>query len=248
MGTLLDTIWQAKEMSNTCIILSTLIPSSRDNGKKHNPTINTFYRELADELKSEHCIYLAEMDSPTGDAKGWISADDMQSDGVHPNNEGHRKMAYIFWQAIIKAYNDGMIKAPVAIDQVAVQTETCDKEYGTGEYAGLTQQGSGWDDGIYQHEAQSKGIIWKYESDFDREQFFFAGLYGQKRDDLVAWFDQKDAPNGNMFAVWRNTGKTDGRFEKIADLQPDIECHPGGIFFVDMNCGYSFSHSTTESS
>ncbi|KAL2859212.1 hypothetical protein BJX68DRAFT_252247 [Aspergillus pseudodeflectus] len=235
MHTLLDTIWQAEDMSSACVILSTLIPSSRDRGKKHNPTINTFYRELADELKSDHCIYLAEMDPPTGEAKGWIGADDMQSDCVHPNNEGHRKMAHIFWQAIIKAHTDGKIKAPVAIDQKTTVTETCDKEYGTGEYAGLTQQGSGWDDGIYQHEAHSKGIIWKYESDFDREQFFFAGLYGQNRDDLVAWFDKKDAPHGNMFVVWRNTGKTEGRFEKIADLQPDLNCQPKGIFFVDMN-------------
>ncbi|KAJ0423300.1 hypothetical protein BJY00DRAFT_310430 [Aspergillus carlsbadensis] len=235
MRTLLDTIWQAEDMSSTCIFLSTLIPSFRDNGKKHNPTISAFYRELVDELESKHCIYLVEMDPLSGPEKGWISADDLQSDGVHPNNEGHRKMAFKFWAAITKANNDNKIKAPVAIDPKATVAKACKKEYGKGEYAGVTQQGSGWDDGIYHHQAHSKGVIWKYESEFDRQQFFFAGLYGQKHDDLVAWFDNRDAPRGNMFAVWRNTGTVDGRFKRIGDLEPDLHCDPRGIFFVDMN-------------
>ncbi|KAL3459687.1 hypothetical protein BJX64DRAFT_279058 [Aspergillus heterothallicus] len=233
MRKLLDTIWQAQDMSSTCIILSTLISSGKENGKKHNPTINGYYRELVTELHADHCIYLAEMDPPTGPAKGWIGLDDMITDGVHPNNEGYRKMAYIFWQAILQANKDGMIKPYAAINEEHLDYKGCNKEYGSGDYAGLTQQGSGWDDGIYYHESHSKGVIWKFESDHDRGQFFFAGLWGQRYDDLVAWFDKGDAPHGNLFAVWRNMG--DGQFKKIADLDPDLKCKPEGVVFVDMN-------------
>lgn len=112
---LLTHVWGAPDMQEACIFLSTLIPSGKPGGIENNPTLNGFYRELVDELKDQHCIYLAEMDPVEGDAHDWIKPNLV--DGIHPDVEGHRKMAYVFWQSILAAYNDDKIRPPVPMDE-----------------------------------------------------------------------------------------------------------------------------------
>ncbi|KAL6849288.1 hypothetical protein ACO1O0_008824 [Amphichorda felina] len=116
MSDLLAHIWDAPDMAGACIFLSTLIPSGLDNGIRNGPTLNGYYRELVGELRDQHCIYLADMDPAEGDAHDWIRPD-LNDDGIHPNVEGHRKMAYVFWQAILQAYNDGRIQPPVPMEE-----------------------------------------------------------------------------------------------------------------------------------
>jgi lysophospholipase L1-like esterase len=86
MRDILDDIWNTSGMANTCVMLSTLIPSTDPNGVVNRITINAQYRDLVTELSGSKCIYLADMDPPTGAANGWISTSaDMISDGIHPN-------------------------------------------------------------------------------------------------------------------------------------------------------------------
>lgn len=230
MRTQLNDVWSSPGMDKTCIFLSTLLPSGKANGEANRLIINTQYRALVSELAASRCIYLADMDPVSGPAHGWI-APDINPDGIHPNDQGHRKMAYIFWKAIQQAGNDGKLAPAPAIDTSAPQNG-CDKVYANGEYAGgHTQLGSGVDDGIYYHDAQGMGVILNVTSAADRNQWQFARLYGRKRDDFVGWFEK--SPDEHAFGVWKNFG--DGKFTKIADLSPDLFCKPEGVHFIDMN-------------
>ncbi|KAK1239333.1 hypothetical protein MKX07_008821 [Trichoderma sp. CBMAI-0711] len=232
MRNLLMHIWASDGMADACIMLSTLIPSGLAAGQQNNPILNKGYRELVTELQGQHCIYLADMDPADGPAHGWL-APDINPDGIHPNKVGHSKMAYVFWQAILRAYNDGNIKDPLPIDDSQPDPgQGCDKVYNSGSYAGLTQLGSGAEDGIYYHSQTSEGILLNHTSQYDQGQFFFAALYGRKYDDFLGWYNGSDLPYQNKFAVWKNSG---GVFTRIADLDPDLHCLPRGIQFVDMN-------------
>ncbi|KAL2838962.1 hypothetical protein BJY01DRAFT_250705 [Aspergillus pseudoustus] len=102
------------------------------------------------------------------------------------------------------------MKPPVGIDEKNLDTRGCNKEYGSGEYAGLMQQGSGWENGIYYHESEATESVWQYDSDKDEGQFFFAGLWGLE-----------------------NMGN--GQSERVEELDPDLKCRPEGIVFVDTN-------------
>lgn len=226
MRNILNDVWAAEGMADTCIMLSTLLPTGVASGAANQPSINAQYRSIVSELFTRgHCIYLAELDD------GWISLGrDMISDGIHPNDEGHRKMAAVFYKAITKAHDANRLVAPS--QSLPTTTTGCDKVLGNGVYAGgLTQQGSGDDDGIYYHKSQSMGKVLTITSEWDRNQWRFARLFGQNRDDLVAWFNRSETEHA--FAVWKNLG--DGNFDKIADLEPDLFCNPPGLHFIDMN-------------
>lgn len=65
-------------------------------------------------------------------------------------------MAASFYKAINEAANDGKIKEAGAFKVV---TGACDKFGGNGvDAGGLTQRGSGTDDGIYSHESAEMGV------------------------------------------------------------------------------------------
>lgn len=231
MTNILNEIWNADGMGNTCIMLSTLIPTTVANGVIYRGTINAQYRMLVDDFAAQgKCIVLADMDPPQGPASGWISTTrDMISDGIHPNSEGHRKMAYVFYKAVNKAFKAGKISAPSG--DFVVTPSGCDKVYGNGYDAGSkTQLGSGIDDDIYYHDSEGMGVILTVVSDWDRDQWRFARLYGRQRDDLVGWFRDGTV---SSYGVWKNSGG--GNFAKIADLKPDLDCIPKGLHFIDMN-------------
>ncbi|KAK6069383.1 killer toxin subunits alpha beta [Seiridium cupressi] len=234
LRSLLNDMWAVPGMENTCIMLSTLIPTTNPTGAANRVTINEQYRSLAADLfNAGKCVYLADMDPVGTIGAGWISTvDDMISDGVHPNDSGHRKMASVLYAAINRAYNDGRIAAPSSSDPIA--NVGCDKTFGNGVYAGgLTQKGSGIGDGIYYHDSEGQGIIFTITSDWDRNQWFFARLYSRDFDDLVGWFNVSESVHN--FGVWKNSADHSGKFTKIADLVPNIYCIPRGVHFIDMN-------------
>lgn len=87
MNDILNALWAADGMSETCIILSTLIPSTNTVLEANRPSINSQYMSLVTERAAEgDCIYLAEMD-PNG--VQWLEFDtDYLTDEiphVHPN-------------------------------------------------------------------------------------------------------------------------------------------------------------------
>lgn len=143
-------------------------------------------------------------------------------------------MASVFYDAIMKAVSDDKIKNPAAMAKTG--TTGCDKTFGNDVYAGgLTQRGSGWDDGTYKHASEYGGLLFSVRSDWDRDQWRFARLFTRNRDDLLGWFER--SAGVHAYGVWKNNGN--GKFDKIADLDPDLFCNPRGVRFIDMN-GESF--------
>ena len=87
MNDILDALWQADGMSETCIFVSTLIPTDNANGAKNQGTINDQYRTLVlTRAKEGKCIFLADM-WPQG--QQWFNLDKDYLAGetpkVHPN-------------------------------------------------------------------------------------------------------------------------------------------------------------------
>jgi hypothetical protein len=182
MKSLLEDIWASEGMADTCIMLSTLLQTTVSLGITNRVKINDQYRKLVPELAQQgHCIYLADMDPPDGQyGHGWISiANDMISDGIHPNDEGHRKMADVLYKTINKAAADGKIVA--ASDFDAGASTGYDKVFGSGRSAGsLTQLGSDIDDKIYYHNSESMGVVLTVESTWHRDQWRFARLFSRE--------------------------------------------------------------------
>lgn len=89
MNDLLNALWDADGMSDTCIILSTIIPTNNADGELYQGTINDQIRALIPVRAAEgKCIYLAEM-WPLGDSDPWFDFDTDylvgESPHVHPN-------------------------------------------------------------------------------------------------------------------------------------------------------------------
>ena len=87
MNNVLNALWEADGMSGTCIMLSTLIPTTNANGQTYQDTINNQYRALVQQRAAEgKCIYLAEM-WPQG--AQWLQFDTdylaTETPHVHPN-------------------------------------------------------------------------------------------------------------------------------------------------------------------
>lgn len=158
MNNVLNALWNADGMSSTCIMVSTLIPTTNANGAANRGNINNQYRALVKQRAGEgKCVYIADMD-PNGQV--WLDLNTEYLAGeepkVHPNDAGHKKMAAVFYQAINKAISDNRIVAPGTFN---LGSGTCDKFAGTGiDAGGRTQRGSGYDDGIYLHNSEEKGV------------------------------------------------------------------------------------------
>lgn len=144
-------------------------------------------------------------------------------------------MAYIFYEAINQAYNDGRIAAATPIDNLAATG--CDKVFGDGISAGgLTQTGAGQNDGTYSHNSQDMGIRFtKVNSPWDRNQWHFARLFGRQYDDLVAWVSDTPSSGQNSYYVWKNSADGEGQFIGIDIMFVGMYCNPPGIHFIDMN-------------
>lgn len=85
MEGILTDIWDYPDSADTCIILSTLLPTTNPNGKVNRIPINEEYRKLVREYEDEKCIYLADME-PEGEGKDFLSVDEpIYADPVHPN-------------------------------------------------------------------------------------------------------------------------------------------------------------------
>lgn len=93
MNSILQRIWTVDDgvMAKTCIILSTLLPTSDRKGMVNRITMNEQYRRLVRDHQDERCIYLADMEPP-GEGADYISVNgDYWDDDpkVHPNVSCH---------------------------------------------------------------------------------------------------------------------------------------------------------------
>ncbi|KAF5009941.1 hypothetical protein FDECE_3883 [Fusarium decemcellulare] len=210
----------------TVIIVSTILPVDKPAAEALRGGVNNGYRDVVSDLYKEgKPIYLADLD-------GFMTLSDL-GDGTHPTDFGFRKMAGAFWSAIQKAEKENKFKDPLPADTSNDGGKTCRKSPGDGVNAGsLTQRGSGYDDGTYEHDSQEMGALLTITSDWDRDQWFFARIFRSDRDDLLGWVE--NSAGNVVYAVRRNDGG--GKFTKIAtDLNVNDNCKPKGVVFIDLN-------------
>ncbi|KAF5007862.1 hypothetical protein FDECE_5777 [Fusarium decemcellulare] len=227
MRDMLMKIYNEPGLDRTCVLLSTLLWSgTNDDSRKE---INRQYRNLVDDLKKEgKCIYLADQDPD--EQSTWIPQSNI-ADGIHPDTEGFKKMAAVFYKAFQLAASDNVLVPPVNVPNIGANG--CDKKPGQGNYVGqITQRGgAGENNGIYRHKSEQMPVKTTIKSGHDRNQYRFAKLFGRESDELVGWFEQGNGDH--TFGVWKSNG--DGSFTKISDMNPDLFCKPAGINFIDMN-------------
>lgn len=87
MDGILQDIWNYDDMADTCIILSTLLPTENEVGAVNRIAINGVFRKMVKAYSGDKCIYLADME-PTGDGKDFMSLDGpywSDNPKVHPN-------------------------------------------------------------------------------------------------------------------------------------------------------------------
>jgi lysophospholipase L1-like esterase len=151
MRTLIESVVSKPGMANTLIVLSTLLPSLDANTTRNVPGVNEQYRTLVKMMRNEGVnIVLCDLNPVEGHPNhGWISLPgDFDPDGTHPNDKGYRKLAMLWYDAIEKANQNGLIRSPAPVDNLD-DTGVCEKKPGDGIWAGNpTQAGSGEDDGI----------------------------------------------------------------------------------------------------
>lgn len=211
MEAILNKIWSEPDMAETCVILSTLLPTTHEKGQLTRPTINQQYRNLVNKWNKEKCIWLADME-PNHEGRDFLGINELvwavriqylpvfnspsmltyyQDDPkIHPNDEGHRRMAYVFYAAIRRALRDTTRPVQAAKDKTSEDTHGCDKQFGTGEFSGgLTQHGWGQHDNTYAHNSEPKGILFTVESKWDRDQWRFARLFSRDYDDMLGWYE-----------------------------------------------------------
>ncbi|KAJ5496833.1 hypothetical protein N7463_008820 [Penicillium fimorum] len=240
MMSLIKYLVGSEDMNDTLIVLSTLIPSTQKLIAAHRGEVNRQYRDLVKSMKGDGVnIVLADMDPPAPDAaNGWISwpgdftSENGDVDDTHPNDHGYAKMAYVWYRAIDDAYGDGLISEPVDTDS-SWGNGPCEKASGNGIYAGgLTQKGSGEDDGIYYHSSESMGVIYSLygQKDFS-EKIFFAHLYDQERDDILVWHESE---NTVQYQVYKNNGGSK-LFDNPILISVKDNCIPRGVHFIDIN-------------
>ncbi|RDW72271.1 SGNH/GDSL hydrolase family protein [Aspergillus mulundensis] len=101
------------------IVLSTLLPSGQKEIAKNTPSVNAQYRDLVKRMRKEGVsIILAEMngkDPLIKYPKDYTTGGKV--DDTHPNDEGYRKMASIWYEAIVDAAESGLIREPAAVDK-----------------------------------------------------------------------------------------------------------------------------------
>ncbi|SPN96486.1 uncharacterized protein DNG_00014 [Cephalotrichum gorgonifer] len=137
MDGILNDIWGYPDMGETCVILSTLLPGDyNDEALLRKLRIGATYRRLVTDYRNKKCIYLADTD-PVGSPNTFLDVNGPYwTDDIHPNNEGHRRVAYIFYAAIHRALAAGKVKK--AAPKESQDRSGCDKKFGNGIYAGET--------------------------------------------------------------------------------------------------------------
>ncbi|KAL6229273.1 SGNH hydrolase-type esterase domain-containing protein [Aspergillus navahoensis] len=227
MRNLIMSLVNSEDMANTLIVLSTLLPSLDANTAKYVPTVNEQYRNLVKTLSGEGVnIVLADLNPLEGHPNhGWMSLPgDFHKDGTHPNDEGYRKLAMLWYDAIEKANWNGLIPWPAPVDDLD------NKGAGSGE-----------DDGIYHHDSESAVKIMSF---WNRDKgagdishrIFFARLYVDSVDDIVIW----DKLEGKvLYQVWVNSAGGDfsneAGFSLAGHMDVHDSCNPAGVHWVDIN-------------
>jgi hypothetical protein len=234
----LDTIFSGSYAESRIVFFSTLLKRViGEDGVDYNPTVDEYndrIRSLATTHSHASQIVLAEMNS-----NNFISVDTDYSDLIHPNDEGYRKMASIWYSLIIQ--NEGIIPAPIENDthdddkDTTTTANDCTKVPGTAVGPVTVQRGSGLEDGKYVHTSVDRGIVdVGYMPEDDREfpdGIFFAQLVTSTQFRETAQDDLIYVLPGDIDTEWDyyrmvNDPTNAGSFLKPALFKPGIQCAP----------------------
>ncbi|KAL2256741.1 hypothetical protein VTK26DRAFT_1190 [Humicola hyalothermophila] len=215
MNGLLDDIY--REVPNTTVILSTLIVSTKETIASRRDYVNSQYRSLVYKRRygDKQKIVLADMDTP---GTPFLTEADLVADGIHPTDEGHRKLASIFLRAILEAHEAGFITPPnetpsVPDDSAGGGGDTCEKRYGVARGPVKTQQGSGLSDGIYKHDSKYRGVKLTITTE-EPTEFWFANIATSNFDklsDLIQYGEGDPERGGRWYTRYAALGS--GRWD-----------------------------------
>ncbi|KAH8170471.1 repeat domain in vibrio, colwellia, bradyrhizobium and shewanella domain-containing protein [Sarocladium implicatum] len=252
MEALLRTIYD--KSPGAVVVLSTLIPS-RDSDDKVM-VVNSQFRNIAAKLLAESKkIELAEMHS------GFITENELHTDGIHPNAEGAIRMASIWHKAIqaVEKRSDWLQKPSDDVDfkDDSDGDQTCEKKFQSGASdprSGMqilyAKSGNIRDDGTYIHKSQERQPLgWVHErsrgfnSRFAAAQLVNSGGAdrGGERDELLVYSDGTieafpgfDPKPFLLFSL--NNGQ--GGFPDAVEVPDDkfkARCATAGVTWADMN-------------
>jgi hypothetical protein len=161
MKGLIDYLYQA--IPSTTVILSGLVPSATKDECVLN--VNRQYEQLVSDYKrAGRRIEYANMHA-------FLTLSHILPDGVHPTDEGYRRMASVWWEAFQRVEDmiqppDNAVKDDSGVGlpggvliQDPIPANQCPKIAGTAIGPIQIQRGSGADDGNYVHYAVDRGVV-----------------------------------------------------------------------------------------
>jgi lysophospholipase L1-like esterase len=110
MGDMVRGVWG--DSPRAVVVLSTLLVNNAVEAERNVGLINRQYRELVVRLRDGEGrrVLLAEMHGEKGP-----QVEDL-ADGTHPTDEGYRKMATVWFEALVKASEAGWLVAPEPVE------------------------------------------------------------------------------------------------------------------------------------
>lgn len=202
LKSLIDGLFGA--LPETTIIVSTLLP---------HRTIDSCMTDVSSQYRSVVASYTGKRIA-LADMHSALTMDDLLPDNTHPNAGGYKKMASVWWKSIQKIEN--MIQSPdSSMDDTKVARKgACPKVAGNAAGSVMTQLGSGYDDGQYEHSSTFRGAIVTV-NDVGVDSFHFGQLVnlqnvdrGKETDELIVTEKQKDG--SFRYAYRLNLGGTYG--------------------------------------
>lgn len=239
---LIDDIFSS--IPGVTVVISTLSPHRSDPDCA--ASVSQQYRDLvSSDAYRDARIGLADLHAA-------LSVDrHLTADGVHPNDEGYRVFAAVWWETISKL--EDRIQAPVDTGVMppddAGNTRTCPKVNGVARGPVKSQTGSGRDDGIYVHDRVERGVlesgrVEKFDESAEEvpRRVFFANLVvlngrfqrGEELDDWVRVRFEGNRDKGTWF-VRQNLGE--GGFGESVEFDVGMNCGRGnGEFGLSLLC------------
>ncbi|KAK6068339.1 killer toxin subunits alpha beta [Seiridium cupressi] len=208
LSDMIDTIFA--DVPGTTVVLSTTVLTANADIEAEREGLNGQIRALVTTRQANgDRIILADM-APSGST--FITASDLDGDGIHPNDGGYSKVAAIWLQAIQEADSQGLIQAPndtIYPDEGGDDdgSNICDKEYGDGRGPVNTQAGSGLDDGIYRHVSQSMGTKLGFQRTYGDGVFWLAKITRTDRHDIVE-YSETESGSSRVYQVFPSDGNS----------------------------------------
>lgn len=226
------------------VIISTLVPSRDRNDCAKS--VSEQFRTLVRTQYSGARIGIADINNA-------MPMSMVSGDGIHPNDEGYKLFAAVWWDAISKLEDKIQPPASVAgIDDNSVSAgKTCAKVAGNARGPIQSQRGSGHDDGNYVHNRNEKGALKsaRIENGGDPKSItdnipwhmFFANLVlnnpnAARKEAQDDWIRIRHDPAANKNWYWFRQNLGGGNFGPSTSFDVDQNCDTGPLYaFADFN-------------